>query len=98
MYICAIHCEDLTCRGFYGGGLNFRQLLKNFWKMWPTLGHFFSARKKKEREVRPRDGHVEHVRVQKFRIYFSKTAWTFGILRVKTSKNRYFLQITWFLV
>ena len=29
-------------------------------------------------DIRPRDGHIEHV--QDFRGYFLKTAWTFGLL------------------
>ena len=84
--------------GVLWGGSEFSSVVKIFLENVAHLGPFFFGEKKKKREVRPRDGHVEHVRVQKFRVYFSKTAWTFGILCVKMSKNRYFLQITWFLV
>ena len=74
--------------------LIFRQS-RCFGKMWPIIHQIFSAKKKKKKlEVRPRDGHVEHV-VQNF------SGWRghlFGLLCVKMSKMRYFRKLLGFSV
>ena len=45
-----------------------------------TYDQIYSGKeKKKKTEVRSRDGHAEHL-YAKFKIYFLKTAWTFGLL------------------
>ena len=66
--------------------------------MWPTLDQAFSAVKKRRRKkLRGQaSGWACRTRVQKFRVYLSQTVWTFGLLGVKMSKMRYFLQMTWF--
>ena len=74
------HCEDLTCRFFFFC-LIFRRS-RFFSKMWPTLDHFFSAKKKKE--APPRGGQASgwtcRTRLKKYKVCLFKTAWTFGLL------------------
>ena len=43
-----------------------------------------------------RSGLEMSVCVQNYRVYLSKSVWTFGLLCVKMSKIRCFHQITWF--
>ena len=65
--------------------------------MWPTLDQNFDGIKeirKKTREVRRWNGHVEHMYVQTIRVYLSKTVWTLGLLFLKTSEIHNFLRIT----
>ena len=52
--------------------------------------------KSNPREVRPRDGHVEHACKFLIILFIGMTAWTFELLCVKISKIPYFLQMTWF--
>ena len=56
--------------------------------------NFFGEKKKKKLEVRPRDGHVEHV-VQNFS---GRRGHLFGLLCVKMSKMRYFRKLLGFSV
>ena len=67
--------------------------VKIFRKTWTTLAVLILARKNNGNQT---SGWACRTRVQNFRIYLSITAWTFGVLCVKRSKIRYFLQMTWF--
>ena len=76
--------------------LIFRQS-RCFLKMWPTLDQIFRRKRRKNPEIWPRDWHVRcRARVQNFRVYLSRTAWTLRLLCVKMIKIRYSLRITWF--
>ena len=55
----------------------------------------FSTKKKRKKRKKSSAG-VYTTRVQNFRVYISKTAWTFGSLWGKRAKIRHRLVITWF--
>ena len=57
---------------------------------------FFGGKKKEKKNAGKASGWACGRRVQNFKVYISKTAWTIGVLCVKMSKVRYFLQMTSF--
>ena len=64
--------------------LNDFSSVKNIWEILDLLTrpNIFGEKEKRTPppEVRPRDGHIEHVcKIQYFRVYLLKTAWRFGL-------------------
>ena len=66
-------------------------------KMWATLWpDFFREKKRRKKNGRQTSGWACRTRVQNFRVLSLKNGVDIGLLCVKVSKIRCFLQMTWF--